>query len=44
MATGVGMGYVPPDFGRPGAPIEIEIRGKHAPAVVVSKPIYHKPA
>jgi glycine cleavage system aminomethyltransferase T len=37
------MGYVPPDFARPGTPIEIEIRGKRSPAIVVPKPIFKKP-
>ena len=43
LGIGIGMGYVPPDFARPDTPIEIEIRGKRAPAIVVSKPIYRKP-
>jgi aminomethyltransferase len=43
LGLGIGMGYVPPGFARAGIPIEIEIRGKRAPAVVVSKPIYRKP-
>ena len=42
LGIGVGMGYVPPGFAPAGTPIEIEIRGKRAPAVVVSKPIYRK--
>ncbi|MEI7939425.1 MAG: glycine cleavage system aminomethyltransferase GcvT [Verrucomicrobiota bacterium] len=43
LGIGVGMGYVPPGFARAGTPIEIEIRGKRAPAVVAPKPIYRKP-
>jgi aminomethyltransferase len=43
LGIGIGMGYVPPEFAKPGAAIEIEIRGKRAAAVVVSKPIYKKP-
>jgi aminomethyltransferase len=39
---GIGMGYVPPEFAKPDTKIEIEIRGKPAPAVVVQKPIYRK--
>jgi glycine cleavage system aminomethyltransferase T len=34
---------VPPEFAKPQTPIEIEIRGKRFPAVVVPKPIYRKP-
>jgi aminomethyltransferase len=42
LGIGIGMGYVPPDFSK--SPIEIEIRGKRFPAVIVPKPIYKKPA
>jgi aminomethyltransferase len=42
LGIGMGMGYVPPELAKPGTPLEIEIRGKHAPAVVVAKPIYRK--
>ena len=43
LGIGIGMGYVPPEFAKADTPIEIEIRGKRAPAVVVPKPIYRKP-
>jgi aminomethyltransferase len=43
LGIGIGMGYVPPGFAQAGTAIEIEIRGKRAPAVVVPKPIYRKP-
>ena len=43
LGIGVGMGYVPPELAKPQTPIEIEIRGKRAPAVIVPKPIYRKP-
>ncbi len=43
LGIGIGMGYVPPQFARPGTAIQIEIRGKRAPGVTVSKPIYKKP-
>jgi len=39
---GIGMGYVSPEFAKPDTKIEIEIRGKHAPAVVVPRLIYKK--
>ncbi len=42
LGIGVGLGYVPPEFAKPGTAIEIEIRGKRAPAQVVAKPIYKK--
>jgi len=43
LGIGIGMGYVPPQFAKPGTAMEIEIRGKRAPAVVVQKPLYRKP-
>jgi len=42
LGIGIGMGYVPLEFAKSDTKIEIEIRGKHAPAVVVQKPIYQK--
>jgi aminomethyltransferase len=42
LGVGIGMGYVPPAFAKPGTAIEIEIRGTRSPAVVVQKPIYKK--
>jgi len=42
LGIGIGMGYVPPECG-PGTCIDIEIRGKRAPAEIVAKPIYRKP-
>ena len=43
LGIGIGMGYVSPAFAKSGTPVEIEIRGKRAPAVLVPKPIYRKP-
>ena len=43
LGIGIGMGYVPPQFAKAGTPIEIEIRGRRAPAILVPKPIYRKP-
>ena len=40
LNAGIGMGFVPPALARPDTKIEIEIRGKRCPAVVVPKPIY----
>jgi aminomethyltransferase len=42
LNIGIGMGYVPPEFAKADTQIEIEIRGKRSPAVVVKKPIYQK--
>jgi aminomethyltransferase len=42
LGIGIGMGYVPTACAKPGTPIAIEIRGKRAAAVIVSKPIYRK--
>jgi aminomethyltransferase len=43
LGIGIGLGYVRPEFAAPGTPIEIEIRGKRAPAMIVKKPLYQKP-
>jgi aminomethyltransferase len=40
LGIGIGLGYVAPEFAKPQTLIEIEIRGKRAPAIVVPKPIY----
>jgi aminomethyltransferase len=42
LGLGIGLGYVPVESAKPGTAIDIEIRGKRAPAVVVAKPIYRK--
>jgi aminomethyltransferase len=42
LGIGIGMGYVPPEFARANTPVEIEIRARRAPAVIVPKPIYRK--
>jgi len=43
LNVGIGMGYVPPELAKPETQLEIEIRGRRFAAVVVPKPIYHKP-
>ena len=40
LGIGIGMGYLPPELAKPGKQIEIEIRGKYSPALIVPKPIY----
>lgn len=42
LAIGIGMGYVPPEFATPETTIQIEIRGKQAPAMVAAKPLYRR--
>jgi aminomethyltransferase len=42
LGIGIGMGYVPTEFAKPDTKIEIEIRGKRSPALVVQKPIYKR--
>jgi len=42
LNIGIGLGYVPPEFSRPGTLLEIEIRSRRAPAVIVQKPFYRK--
>jgi len=43
LGIGIGMGYVPPALAKAGTALEIEIRGRRAPAVIVPKPIYRRP-
>jgi aminomethyltransferase len=43
LGIGIGMGYLPPEFAKANTPVEIEIRGKRSPALLVPKPIYRKP-
>jgi glycine cleavage system T protein (aminomethyltransferase) len=42
LGIGIGMGYMPPELASPENKIEIEIRGRRAPALMVPKPIYRK--
>lgn len=42
LGVGIGMGYVPAELAKAETKIEIEIRGKRAPAVIVQKPIFKK--
>jgi len=42
LGVGIGMAFLPPDSAKAGTLLEIEIRGKRAPAVVVPKPFYRK--
>lgn len=42
LGTSIAMAYLPPSFCRPGAHLEIEIRGRKFPARVVKKPFYNK--
>ena len=42
LDIGIGLGYIPRKFAKPGMPIEIEIRSRRSPGVVVQKPIYRK--
>ncbi len=44
LGLGIGLGYVPPEFAQSGTSLGIEIRGKTAPAIVVPKPIFRRPA
>ena len=42
LGIGLGLGYVPPELAKAGTTLEIEIRGRRSPAIVVPKPIYKK--
>ena len=40
LGRGIGMAYLPPDFWKPGAAVEIDVRGRRFAAQVVKKPFY----
>jgi aminomethyltransferase len=40
LETGIGMGYVRAELSEPGTEIEIDVRGRHRPARIESKPLY----
>jgi len=40
LGVGIGMGYVRREFSEVGTPIEIDIRGRKVPAVIVETPFY----
>lgn len=42
LGKGIGMGYLPVEYAAVGTNVEIEVRGKRFPAVVVKKPFYKK--
>ncbi len=42
LQKGIGLGSLPPDLGQEGTVLEIDIRGKHVPAKVVSLPFYKR--
>jgi aminomethyltransferase len=42
LEAGAGMAYVRADLAGPGTSIEIDVRGKHRPARIASKPLYEK--
>ncbi len=42
MMKGIAMAYLPADYAKVGTELEIDVRGKKFPAVVVKKPFYKK--
>jgi aminomethyltransferase len=44
LERGIGMAYVSSARAEPGTQIEIDVRGRHRPAVIESKPLYKKGA
>jgi aminomethyltransferase len=42
LQKGIGLGYVPPEMGHPGTRLEIDIRGRVAPATIVKPPFYKR--
>ena len=43
LQKGIGLGYVPVAFVKPGTALSVDIRGKSLPAVTVKPPFYRKP-
>jgi aminomethyltransferase len=44
LGRAIALAYVPPEFSKPGQPLEVEIRGKLHPAIVVKRPFYRRPS
>ena len=42
LQKGIGLGYVAPQYSSEGTPLEIQIRGKKVPAIVVKLPFYKR--
>jgi aminomethyltransferase len=42
LEVGAGMAYVRADLAEPGTEVEIDVRGKHRPARVASRPLYER--
>ena len=42
LERGIGMAYVRADLAEPGFEVEIDVRGRHRPARIESKPLYEK--
>jgi aminomethyltransferase len=42
LEVGIGMAYVRSELAEPGTGVEIDVRGKHRPARIASKPLYQR--
>ncbi|MGE0066597.1 MAG: glycine cleavage T C-terminal barrel domain-containing protein, partial [Solirubrobacterales bacterium] len=42
LEVGAGMAYVRSDLVAPGTAVEIDVRGRHRPARIASKPLYKR--
>ena len=42
LELGIGMAYLRADLAEPGTEVEIDVRGKHRPARIASKPLYQR--
>jgi aminomethyltransferase len=42
LDRGIGMGYVPPSFAKPGTPLTVSIRSREIPAEVIQPPFIRK--
>jgi aminomethyltransferase len=43
LRTGIGLGYVPPEFAGANTVLDVEVRGRRVPVTVRPKPLYRKP-
>ncbi|HVV90974.1 MAG TPA: glycine cleavage T C-terminal barrel domain-containing protein, partial [Solirubrobacterales bacterium] len=44
LEIGAGMAYVRADLAEPGTEVEIDVRGRHRPARIASRPLYPRPS
>lgn len=43
LGRGIAMAFVPTEYAEPGTQLEVEVRGRRFPAIVVKRPMYRRP-